>query len=98
MDSQIDLLPLSRWTLSIDTSDLRVDAYIPQDNKYSLRPSGVEIGGKYSFLTPAKDFIGLTSYTSLMYQWKDLHSGLPKDSYSLEYTTMSLKVLSQRRR
>jgi hypothetical protein len=82
---------LSLQTLSIDTSNLRVDAYIPEDNKYSVRPSGIEIGGKYSYLTPAKDFIGLTSYTSLMYQWKDVHSGLAKDSYSFEYTLSGQK-------
>lgn len=70
--------------LSIDTSGILIDAYLPRDEKYSARLSAVEMGVKYNFLSPAKDDLGVTTYLSFEYGWLDKHSGQEKDSYSME--------------
>jgi Family of unknown function (DUF6662) len=76
---------------SIDTQGLRIDGYIPADNKYGMRASGVEASMKYSFLRPALDDIGLASYLSFSYNWLDPHSGQDKTTYQVE-----LKLLTQK--
>lgn len=68
---------------SINVSDLIIDAYIPKDNSYGLKPSGLEIAAKYNFLSPAKDDLGLTTLLALEYTWLDRHSGQGKDSTSV---------------
>lgn len=68
--------------LSIDTEGLRIDAYLPKDQRYIGRTAGVEAAFKYNFLTPAKDNIGLASYLSVEQRWLDRHSGQRKDSFS----------------
>ena len=77
--------------LAIDTSGIRIDGYVPADEKYGMRPSGVEASLKYSFLRPALDDIGLAAYLSGSYSWRDVHSGQDKDKYSVE-----LKLLAQK--
>lgn len=69
---------------SIDTSGIAINAYIPGDESYSLKPSGVEAEFKYNFLSPAKDDFGLSGILSFSYDWLDKHSGLDKDQYSIE--------------
>ena len=76
--------------LSIDTEDILIDAYIPGDKDYGLKPSGVEGRLKYMFLSPAKDIIGLSSRVTLEYQWLDMHSGQDKDTTSFT-TDMQLQ-------
>lgn len=82
---------VSFLTTSIETRNLRVDAYIPQDNSYVLKPSGIEIGGKYNYLSAAKDFLGLSTYTSLLHRWIDPHSGLRKAQYTFQHTISAQK-------
>nr|WP_295904135.1 DUF6662 family protein [uncultured Bdellovibrio sp.] len=77
--------------LQVEMSGLSVDGYLPKDNNLSLRPSGVEAGLKYNFLSPAKDDIGLSSYLSFSYNWLDRHSGQNKDSYSMELLFIAQK-------
>ncbi len=69
---------------AIDTSGIRIDAYMPADKQYGMRPSGVEAALKYSFLTPALDDIGLAAYFSFTYDWLDPHSGQDKKQYTAE--------------
>lgn len=69
---------------SIDTSGVYIDGYLPKDEKYSLRPSGLGVAMKYNFLSPAKDDIGVASYLKLEYSWLDPHSGQEKDTTSLK--------------
>ena len=69
---------------SIDTSGIRIDGYLPADNKYGMRLSGVEGSLKYAFLRPALDDIGLAAYFSFSYDWLDAHSGQDKDKYTFE--------------
>lgn len=71
---------------SIHLQGLTVDGYLPKDESYGLKPSGVETSMKYNFLSPAKDDIGLASYFSLNYSWLDTHSGQEKDKVSAEMT------------
>jgi opacity protein-like surface antigen len=76
---------------SIDVKNLLIDAYIPKDESYGLRPSGVGMEFKYNFLSPAKDDFGLSGYLDLSYDWLDMHSGQDKDSL-----TMELQLLAQK--
>lgn len=77
--------------MSIDTSGIRIDGYMPADNRYGMKLSGVEASMKYAFLRPALDDIGLATYLSFSYDWLDAHSGQDKDKYSVE-----LKLLAQK--
>jgi hypothetical protein len=70
--------------LGIDTHGLLINAYLPADNKYALKFSGVEGELKYNFLSPALNDIGLSFYSSLSYLTLDKHSGQDKKSISLE--------------
>lgn len=71
-------------TLSIDTEDILIDAYIPGDKSYSLHMSGVEFSAKYNFLKPAADGIGLSTRFGFEYAWLDPHSGQDKETASAE--------------
>lgn len=70
--------------LQIDSSGLLIDGYLPKDESYGFRPSGIEASLKYNFLSAAKDDIGLATYVSFNYDWLDPHSGQDKDKYSVE--------------
>jgi opacity protein-like surface antigen len=80
---------------SISTKGLLVDAYIPKDESYGLRASGVGVEFKYNFLSPAKDDFGLTGYVDLGYSWLDTHSGQDKDSYSVELQLLAQKYFME---
>jgi hypothetical protein len=69
---------------AIDTEDLLIDAYIPKDERYGLRVSGVEALLKYNFLKPALDPLGLSATFGFEHSWLDPHSGQDKDTYSFE--------------
>lgn len=69
---------------AVDTKGLQIDGYIPADKDAGMKLSGVEISGKYNFLSPVKDGYGLAAYVSGMYAQLDPHSGQKKDRYSLE--------------
>jgi hypothetical protein len=76
---------------SIDTKNIVINAYIPGAEDYGMKPSGVEAELKYNFLSPAKDDFGLAGILSFSYNWLDKHSGLDKDSYSIEGTLAGQK-------
>lgn len=80
---------------AIDTKNIVVDAYIPGDEQYGPRASGVGAEFKYMFLSPAKDDFGLTGYVDLSYSWLDKHSGLKKDSYSVEAQLIAQKYFME---
>ena len=77
--------------LGINTSSIRIDGYLPADEKYGMKPSGVEASLKYNFLRPAIDDIGLSMYLSASYGWRDIHSGQDKDKYSVEAKLLAQK-------
>ncbi len=68
---------------SIDTHGILIDAYVPGDKKYGLKPSGIEGKLKYKFLSPLIDGVGLATRVSLEHSWLDPHSGQDKDTTSL---------------
>jgi hypothetical protein len=76
---------------SIDISGLLIDAYLPGDKKDGLALSGVEVSGKYNFLSPALDDFGLAGYSSLSYDWIDPHSGQDKDTLSADFALLAQK-------
>nr|WP_240483804.1 DUF6662 family protein [Methylobacillus sp. MM3] len=80
---------------SIDMSGIVVDGYLPGDEDYGLRPSGVEASFKYMFLSPAKDDFGLAGYLSLGYDWLDKHSGQDKDKYAIELELLAQKYFME---
>jgi opacity protein-like surface antigen len=67
---------------SVDTRGLLVDGYLPKDEDTGFKFSGVEVSGKYNFLSPALDDFGLSGYWSLEYNTIDAHSGQDKDTLS----------------
>jgi hypothetical protein len=76
---------------AIHTEGLLIDGYIPKDEQYGIRPSGVEASLKYNFLSPAKDDFGLSAYFSTAYSWLDPHSGQDKDKLTFEAQLLAQK-------
>jgi hypothetical protein len=76
--------------LSLDTSGLSINGYLPGDRDIT-RFSGVEVYGKYNFLRPAADGIGLTTRYALEYQWIDKHSGQDKKTVTGEFDLLLQK-------
>lgn len=79
--------------LSVDTSDLSINGYLPGDEHHSLSSSGVEIAGKYNILRPAADDFGLSFLVGLDYNWIDPHSGEDKNTLSAEFELLTQKYL-----
>lgn len=67
---------------AVDTSGILVDGYLPKDEDTGLQFSGVEVGAKYNFLSPALDDFGLSGYWEIDYNTIDPHSGQDKDTLS----------------
>lgn len=76
---------------SIQTEGLLIDGYLPKDERYGMRASGVEASLKYNFLSPAKDDFGLAGYFSTGYSWLDPHSGQKKDKLTFESKLLAQK-------
>lgn len=70
---------------SIDTRGIVIDGYVPGDEKYGLRASGLEARLKYKFLSPLIDGVGLAGSVALEHNWLDPHSGRDKDTTSLTF-------------
>lgn len=77
--------------MALDTSDIRVNGYLPEDRKFSFKLSGFEASMKYNFLSPALDDIGLSGYWSFDYLTIDPHSGQDKNTLSLESMLLAQK-------
>ncbi len=77
--------------MSINTSGLRIDGYLPDDKKVGLRASGIGVGVKYNFLSPAKDNFGLSAIAGLEYTWIDPHSGQKKKEYEFNTSLQAQK-------
>ena len=77
--------------MSIDTSGLLVDGYLPADRNFTLKFSGLEFSAKYNFLSPALDDFGLSGYWSLDYLTVDPHSGQDKRTISFESMLLAQK-------
>jgi len=76
--------------MALDTSGLIIDGYLPEDNQFNWRASGVEAALMQMHISPALNGFGLATYYGLSYDWIDAHSGQDKNKYSLE-----LKLLTQ---
>lgn len=81
--------------MSLDTHGIVIDGYLPKDNDFSWKTSGLEAGFKYNFLSPALDDFGLSMYGSLDYSWLDNHSGQDKDTVSLEMMMLMQKYFME---
>ena len=81
--------------MSINTSGLQIDGYLPADKKYGLRASGVGVGVKYNFLSPAKDDFGLSGIASFEHTWLDTHSGQKKKEYELGFSLQAQKYFME---
>jgi len=81
--------------MSINTSGLLIDGYLPGDKKYGLRPQGVEVSMKYNFLSPAKDDFGLSATTSFEYGMVDVNSGQKKTEYEIETQLQAQKYFME---
>jgi hypothetical protein len=81
--------------MAIDTAGLQIDGYLPADKKYGLRPSGVGMGVKYNFLSPAKDDFGLSAITGFDYSWIDPHSGQKKTEIEFGFSLQAQKYFME---
>ena len=70
--------------MSLDTSGLVIDGYLPKDKKMDFKPSGLELSAQYMFLSPAISSFGLAASFGLDYSTVDPHSGQDKNTYSFE--------------
>lgn len=68
---------------SIDTQGILIDGYVPGDETYDLRFSGLEGRLKYKFLSPLIHPVGLAMQVKLETLVLDPHSGRDKDTASL---------------
>lgn len=80
---------------AIDTSGIQIDGYMPGDNKYGLKFQGLEVTGKYNFLSPALDNFGLSVSTSIDYKTLDMHSGHDKDSIDIDFDLQMQKYFME---
>lgn len=67
---------------SIHTRGILIDGYVPGDESYGLRASGIEGKLKYMFLSPGIDPVGLAGRFGVEYSWLDPHSGQDKRKLS----------------
>jgi hypothetical protein len=81
--------------LSINTSGLTIDGYLPGAKKDGLRPQSLELAMKYNFLSPAKDDFGLSAYTSFEYGMLDVHSGQRKTEFEIETQLLAQKYFME---
>lgn len=81
--------------MSINTSGLFIDGYLPADKKFALRPSGLGVGIKYNFLSPAKDDFGLSGLVGFEYSNIDPHSGQKKKEYELATSLQAQKYFME---
>lgn len=70
--------------MSLDTSGLWIDGYLPGDKSFDLKTAGFALEAKYNFLSPAKDDIGLSGTVELTRNTVDPHSGQKKKATKLE--------------
>jgi len=81
----------SLQAMSLDTQGLSINGYLPGDRSFGPKASGVELAGKYNWLRPAADGIGLSARAGLEYSWIDPHSGRDKDTLSAEFDLLAQK-------
>ena len=70
--------------MSLDTSGLLIEGYLPKEEDFSFMTTGVEVGFAYNFLKPALDDFGLSVSVDFDYAWVDPHSGQDKDTASVD--------------
>lgn len=79
--------------LAIDTSGLIIDGYLPLEEDFAFKISGLELEASYNFLRPALDDIGLSTSIGLDYGFLDPHSGQDKTTVSVEVGLQLQKYL-----
>ena len=77
---------------SIDTSGLVIDGYLPGSESYGFKLSGIELKGKYNFLSAAMAPVGLSAEYELVQAWLDPHSGKDKDTTSFDVSFQLQKL------
>ena len=82
-------------TMSLDTSGIWINGYLPGDRQFGLKAAGLEGQLKYNFLSPAKDDIGLSMTTELNYDWLDAHSGRDKKKIEFELGLQLQKLFAE---
>lgn len=80
---------------SVNTEGLIIDGYLPLEGDFGPKLAGVQVTGKYMFLSPALDNFGLASYVALDYDWVDPHSGQDKNTLSLELEVIGQKYFME---
>lgn len=79
----------------IDTEGIRVDAYIPKDERYGYRLSGFAASFKYNVVSPILGPLGVSLYFEPMVGILDPHSGQDKRTYAFETILLLQKNLHE---
>jgi len=81
--------------MSIDTSGLTIDGYLPGDKDFGLKFSGLSAELKYNFLSPARDDFGLSGTVEFSHSVVDPHSGQDKNTTQLEVAVQAQKYFAE---
>lgn len=92
-----DRITLSAATsfLTIKSSGLLIDGYLPADIDKGPRFNGLELKAKFNVLSPALDDFGLAVITSVEYKTLDPHSGQAKTEYEGHVVLAAQKYFRQ---
>lgn len=88
-------LSASASLLSIKTSGLTIDGYLPLPIDKGPRFNGLEVKAKFNVLRPAIDGFGLAVVTSAEYKTLDPHSGQDKTEYEGKVLIAAQKYFRQ---
>lgn len=77
--------------MTLDTSGLLIDGYLPEEKDSSWEFTGFEVAMKYNFLSPALDDFGLSGYWEFDYGTIDPHSAQDKTTISIESMLIAQK-------
>lgn len=77
--------------MTLDTSGILIDGYLPEEQDTSWEFTGFELAMKYNFLSPALDDFGLSGYWELDYGTVDPHSAQDKKTISIESMLIAQK-------
>lgn len=81
--------------MSIDTSGIVIDGYMPGDKEFGPKFAGFNIEAKYNILSPAKDDIGLSTTYEFTHNTVDPHSGQKKVANKFEFGLQMQKYFAE---
>ncbi|MCT2560237.1 hypothetical protein N0B51_14740 [Tsuneonella sp. YG55] len=88
-------LAVAAQFLTIDSSGLLIDGYLPKEINKGPRFAGLEVKGKFNILSPALDDFGLAIITAAEWKRLDPHSGQDKTEFEGKVVLAAQKYFRQ---